>query len=182
MDKDLKSIASARRTMERAWEAYNKFLGTDPAHIDAIVMAMARAIEPECERLAVLAVEETGYGNVPDKRVKNLFNALSVADYLREITTALGSPPLRNDRIGLHVILDTEFHRIRRLHHSGPVDANPAWRDDQQFKFRHLHAALHRHHLRALVGTDRRGRDPDRVCRCGGDEELDPCRDHSWHG
>jgi len=87
MDKDLKSIASARRTVERAWEAYNRFLGTDPALIDRMVDAMARAIEPEAERLAELAVEETGYGNVPDKRVKNLFNALSVADYLREITT-----------------------------------------------------------------------------------------------
>ena len=52
--------------------------------IDAIVDAMARAVEPECERLAELAVEETGYGNVADKRVKNLFNALSVADYLRD--------------------------------------------------------------------------------------------------
>jgi len=55
--------------------------------VDAIVDAMARAIEPEAERLGALAVEETGYGNVPDKRVKNLFNALSVADYLREIKT-----------------------------------------------------------------------------------------------
>jgi acetaldehyde dehydrogenase (acetylating) len=34
-----------------------------------------------------LAVEETGYGNVEDKRIKNLFNALSVAEYLRDITT-----------------------------------------------------------------------------------------------
>ena len=48
---------------------------------------MARAIEPEAKRLGELAVEETGYGNVPDKRVKNLFNALSVADWLRDVTT-----------------------------------------------------------------------------------------------
>lgn len=34
-----------------------------------------------------MAVDETGYGNAVDKRVKNLFNALSVADYLRDITT-----------------------------------------------------------------------------------------------
>ena len=31
--------------------------------------------------------EETGYGNVADKKIKNLFNALSVADYLRNVTT-----------------------------------------------------------------------------------------------
>ena len=78
MDADLKSIASARRAAESAFEAYKQFLGTDPAQVDAIVDAMARAIEPEAKRLGELAVEETGYGNVPDKRVKNLFNALSV--------------------------------------------------------------------------------------------------------
>ncbi|MCP4315925.1 MAG: aldehyde dehydrogenase family protein, partial [Hyphomicrobiales bacterium] len=89
MDDDLKSIAAARRCAESAFEAYRKFLGTDPAQIDAMVDAMARAIEPEARRLGVLAVEETGYGNVADKRVKNLFNSLSVANYLREIT-ALG--------------------------------------------------------------------------------------------
>ncbi|MCT8971133.1 aldehyde dehydrogenase family protein [Microbaculum marinisediminis] len=87
MDDDLKSIAAARRAADTAFEAYRRFLGTDPKAIDALVDAMARAIEPEAKRLGELAVEETGYGNVPDKRVKNLFNALAVADYLRDVTT-----------------------------------------------------------------------------------------------
>ena len=87
MDADLKSIAAARRCAETAFEAYRQFLGTDPAHVDAIVEAMAQAIEPEARRLGELAVAETGYGNVADKRVKNLFNALSVADFLRDVTT-----------------------------------------------------------------------------------------------
>ena len=87
MDADLKSIAAARRAAETAFEAYRRFLGTDPALVDQMVDAMARAIEPEAERLGQMAVDETGYGNVPDKRVKNLFNALSVADYLRDVTT-----------------------------------------------------------------------------------------------
>lgn len=89
MDADLKSIAAARAAADTAFTAYQQFLGTDPKHIDAMVDAMARAIEPEAKRLGELAVEETGYGNVPDKRVKNLFNALSVADWLRDVT-ALG--------------------------------------------------------------------------------------------
>ncbi len=87
MDKDLQSIAAARAAAAKAFAAYRSFLGTDPSHIDAMVDAMARAIEPEAERLGRLAVEETGYGNIPDKRVKNLFNALSVAEWLRDITT-----------------------------------------------------------------------------------------------
>jgi acyl-CoA reductase-like NAD-dependent aldehyde dehydrogenase len=87
MDVDLKSIASARRAAETAFDAYQQFLGTDPSRIDAMVDAMARAIEPEALRLGEMAVDETGYGNAGDKRVKNLFNALGVADWLREITT-----------------------------------------------------------------------------------------------
>lgn len=87
MDDDLKSIASARRCAETAFDAYRQFLGTDPHRIDEIVDAMARAIEPEAKRLGEMAVDETGYGNAADKRMKNLFNALSVADYLRTVTT-----------------------------------------------------------------------------------------------
>ena len=87
MDQDLQSIASARRCAEKAFQAYQDFLGTNPEHIDAIVDAMARAVEPEAKRLGQMAVEETGYGNVEDKRVKNLFNAISVADFLRNVTT-----------------------------------------------------------------------------------------------
>ena len=87
VDADLRSIAAARRAAERAFEAWQKFRGTPPETIDAMVEAVALAIEPEAERLARLAVEETGHGNVPDKRIKNLFNALSVAEWLRNVRT-----------------------------------------------------------------------------------------------
>ena len=87
MDADLRSIAAARRAAERGWEAYLKFRETPPETIDEIVMEMARAIEPEATRLARLAVEETRHGNAPDKRIKNLFNALDVADWLRGVRT-----------------------------------------------------------------------------------------------
>ena len=87
MDQDLVSVASARRMAETAFQAYRNFLGADPDAIDAMVQAMAEAIDPECERLGQLAVEETGYGNATDKRIKNQFNALSVADWLRDVKT-----------------------------------------------------------------------------------------------
>ncbi|MCY3879111.1 MAG: aldehyde dehydrogenase family protein [Rhodobacteraceae bacterium] len=87
MDADLRSIASARRSAEKAWEAYLAFRGTNAAAVDQIVEAMARSIEIEAERLAQLAVDETGHGNVPDKRIKNLFNALGVAEWLRGVKT-----------------------------------------------------------------------------------------------
>ena len=87
MDADLRSIASARSAADRAWDAWLEFREFEPSRIDDIVQAMARAIEPEARRLGEMAVEETGYGNADDKRLKNLFNALSVADWLRDITT-----------------------------------------------------------------------------------------------
>lgn len=87
MDADLRSIAAARRAAERAFDAWLAFRATPPETVDATVEAMARAIEPEAERLARLACEETGHGNVADKRIKNLFNALSVAEWLRNVRT-----------------------------------------------------------------------------------------------
>ena len=87
MDADLRSIAAARRAAERAWDACLAFRTAAPEAIDEIVMAMAQAIEPEAERLARLAVEETGHGNIPDKRIKNLFNSLHVAEWLRNVRT-----------------------------------------------------------------------------------------------
>ncbi|MEM7438945.1 MAG: aldehyde dehydrogenase family protein [Pseudomonadota bacterium] len=87
MDADLLSIASARDCAERAFKAYQDFLGTDPAHVDAIVEAMAQAIEPECARLGQMAHEETGYGNPDDKRVKDLMNARETVNWLRDVKT-----------------------------------------------------------------------------------------------
>lgn len=86
-DADLRSIAEARRMAESAHEAQRRFAATDPVDIDRIVEAMARAIEVEAGRLGELAVEETGYGNARDKRIKNLFNALAVAEWLRNVKT-----------------------------------------------------------------------------------------------
>lgn len=87
MDADLLSIYEARRAAESAWEAFRKFRGTDVSLIDEVVQAMSSAIEPECARLGLLAAEETGYGNAEDKRLKNLFNCLTVADWLRNVRT-----------------------------------------------------------------------------------------------
>ena len=40
MDADLQSIAAARRAAETAFDAYQKFLGTDPAHVDVMLKAL----------------------------------------------------------------------------------------------------------------------------------------------
>lgn len=87
MDADLRSIDQARRAVESAHGAQQLFRSFDPARIDQIVEAMARAVEVESARLGRLAAEETGYGNAEDKRVKNLFNSIGVAEWLRGVKT-----------------------------------------------------------------------------------------------
>lgn len=87
MDADLRSIDQARSAAETAHRAQQIFSSFTPARVDQIVEAMARAIEVESARLGQLAADETGYGNAEDKRIKNLFNSLGVAEWLREITT-----------------------------------------------------------------------------------------------
>ena len=49
--------------------------------------AMAEAARGEAERLARLAHEETGFGNVKDKTTKNLFAAVDVHRYIRPLRT-----------------------------------------------------------------------------------------------
>jgi acetaldehyde dehydrogenase (acetylating) len=43
---DLDSIAQARRAADRAYEAWQKFRTFEPADVDRVVEAMARAIAP----------------------------------------------------------------------------------------------------------------------------------------
>ena len=52
-------------------EAQKKFAAFSQEQVDAVVEACANAATEAGESLARLAVEETGYGNVPDKITKN---------------------------------------------------------------------------------------------------------------
>jgi acetaldehyde dehydrogenase (acetylating) len=74
-DSDLLSIQELRTKVELAWQAAQQFRRFPQERIDAIVEAMGEAGRTHARRLAELAVEETGYGNVPDKIAKNLLNA-----------------------------------------------------------------------------------------------------------
>ncbi len=87
MNADLKSMAAARAAADKAWDAYLQFQRFSPETIDQIVQAMARAIAPEAARLGRMAAAETGYGNAEDKRIKNLFNAVAVSEWLAGVKT-----------------------------------------------------------------------------------------------
>ncbi len=74
-DKDLLSIQEVRTKVEKAHAAAQKYRHFTQEQVDQIVERMAAAARAQARRLAELAVQETGYGNVPDKIAKNLLNA-----------------------------------------------------------------------------------------------------------
>ena len=87
MDKDLHSIQQARSLLRKArtaWEAYHT---ADQEKVDAIVRAMVRAGIEASERLAVMAVEETGFGRVESKIQKNLFATRTLAERMHGMKT-----------------------------------------------------------------------------------------------
>lgn len=74
-DSDLLSIQELRTKVELAHQAFLEFRKFPQDKIDLVVEAMGEAGRVNARRLAELAVEETGYGNVQDKVAKNLLNA-----------------------------------------------------------------------------------------------------------
>ena len=95
LDRDLESIRQARQLARAAAGAQQEVEGFTQAQVDAIVEQMAAAGLAESERLAHLACEETGFGNVPDKIRKNNFVLEDVVAALRGMRTV---GVLREDR------------------------------------------------------------------------------------
>src|SRR6187455_623324 len=86
-DRDLASIAEARSLARRAKAAAPILAEFSQEQIDAIVDAMAAAVTPHAEALARLAHEETGYGVVADKVLKNLFASQKIYNFIRPMKT-----------------------------------------------------------------------------------------------
>jgi acetaldehyde dehydrogenase (acetylating) len=86
-DRDLVSIQEARELVARAAAAQKKYARFSQEQVDAVVDACAAAAAEAVEPLARLAVEETGYGNVPDKIIKNQLGAVEVHKRIRGMKT-----------------------------------------------------------------------------------------------
>lgn len=86
-DQDLVSIQEARGKVEKAYAAFQKYRLFTQEQVDAVVEAMAAAGRASAQRLAEMAVAETGYGNVKDKIAKNLLNADLLARKMRGLKT-----------------------------------------------------------------------------------------------
>jgi acetaldehyde dehydrogenase (acetylating) len=86
-DKDLQSIQEARTLAAKAKEAQLEFKHYNQDQVDKIVKAMADAGYKEAERLAKMANEETGFGKVQDKIIKNQFGTKAVWESIKDLKT-----------------------------------------------------------------------------------------------
>ena len=87
IDKDLQSIQEARTLAASAKEAQLEFKHYNQNQVDKIVKSMADAGYEESLRLAKLAHEETGFGKVQDKVIKNQFGTRDVYESIKDLKT-----------------------------------------------------------------------------------------------
>jgi acetaldehyde dehydrogenase (acetylating) len=86
-DPDLIAIQEVRAKVEQAYAAWQRYRSFSQVQVDSIVEAVAERARDNAERLAVLAVEETGYGNAKDKLAKNLLAAERLPARMRGMRT-----------------------------------------------------------------------------------------------
>ncbi len=83
LDKDLQARQEARELAKQAEIAQQQLADFPQEKLDAIVEAVAKAFSDAAAELASLAVQETGFGNIEDKIVKNQFASRDVAMAVR---------------------------------------------------------------------------------------------------
>ncbi len=87
LDKDLSSIQEARELAAKAKQAQLEFKHFNQEQVNKVVKAMADAGNKEAERLAQMAYQETGFGKVSDKIIKNQFGTISVWESIKDLKT-----------------------------------------------------------------------------------------------
>lgn len=86
-DKDLRSVQEVRNLVAKAKAAQAEYAEYDQKKIDSIVYAVAQACVAQAERLAKLAVEETGFGVWQDKVLKNKLGSTMTYESIKDLKT-----------------------------------------------------------------------------------------------
>lgn len=86
-DKDLLSMQEVRGLVEAAKKAQAWLAEQSQEQVDRIVRSIAEAGIRNARRLAQMAHEDTGFGVVEDKVVKNVFASKTVYDRIRDMKT-----------------------------------------------------------------------------------------------
>ena len=86
-DKDLLSMQEVRELVGAAKKAQAALAEMTQQQVDGIVRAIAEAGVRNARRLAEMAHEDTGFGRVEDKVIKNIFGSRGVYEYIRGMKT-----------------------------------------------------------------------------------------------
>jgi acetaldehyde dehydrogenase (acetylating) len=86
-DKDLRSIQEVRKLITAAEEAQRIYAGFSQSQVDRVTAAAARAGAEASERLAALAVEESGFGRKESKILKNRFSSQTLWEHIQGLKT-----------------------------------------------------------------------------------------------
>lgn len=86
-DKDLLSMQEVRELVGAAKAAQAELAQMDQAGVDRIVKSIAFAGVRNARRLAQMAHEDTGFGVVDDKVIKNIFASQYVYEYVKDMKT-----------------------------------------------------------------------------------------------
>ena len=87
IDKDLLSVQEVRELVERAKIAQEELAQMDQQQVNNIVKAIAQAGVRNARRLAQMAHEDTGFGIVEDKVIKNVFASQGVYEHIKDMKT-----------------------------------------------------------------------------------------------
>ncbi len=86
-DKDLLSVQEVRELVGAAKKAQAELAEKTQAEVDRIVRSIADAGVRNAKRLAEMAHEDTGFGKVEDKIIKNVFASRGVYEYIKDMKT-----------------------------------------------------------------------------------------------
>ncbi len=87
LDRDLQSIQEVRDLIANAKKAQQVLATYSQEKVNALIEAIAAACAAQAEKLAKMAVEETGFGVWQDKVLKNLLGSTITYNYCKDMKT-----------------------------------------------------------------------------------------------
>lgn len=86
-DRDLVSVQEVRNLIAASQAAQEEYSNWDQQRVDMLIKAITEECEKNSERLAKMAVEETGFGIWQDKVLKNALGSTMTYNYIKDMKT-----------------------------------------------------------------------------------------------
>lgn len=87
MFKDVEAVEVVDELISTAQKAQQIYAGFSQKQVDHLVAVVSQKLGEQAEKLAIQAHEETGFGNVKDKIIKNTFASEHVYNSIKDIPT-----------------------------------------------------------------------------------------------